>query len=80
MATSASSVLTAFSTGAGVSTSIVHDAIAFVLAGLALLWLAWAVKGVGERFLDNKISKTVGLFYVTRGVVVILLIVAVLTP
>jgi integrating conjugative element protein (TIGR03758 family) len=68
-------VLAAFQVGSGTSASSAYDAIAVVLGGLVLIWLAWAVARVGEHALADRIPKDQALKYVVRAVVIAMVVV-----
>lgn len=68
-------VMTAFKTGSGVSGSVSHDVIVTTLCALTLIWLTWAVFGIGTRFLDNQMTRSQAGWYVIRSVVLACLVV-----
>lgn len=68
-------VLAAFQNGSGLSGVTAHDAIVFALVGVTLLWLAWAVAGVGARVLDDRLTRNEGVWYAARAVVMAMLVV-----
>jgi Protein of unknown function (DUF3262) len=70
--------MAAFQTGSGISGGSAWMALAVVLAALMLIWLAWAVFGLGQRLLDGRMEKTPALWYAVRAVVLSMLIVFVL--
>ena len=76
--TSASNVIAAFQSASGITAVSTHDALTFVLAGLALTWLAWAVFGIGTRVLDGRMPTGDATWYVARALVISMLIVFVL--
>ena len=68
-------VISAFESGSGVSGSVSHDVIVTTLCAITLIWLTWAVLGIGTRFLENKISGKDAASYVIRSVVLACLVV-----
>jgi len=72
---SAPEVLSAFQSGSGIDGVTAHDVMVVVLAALALIWLAWAVSGVGNKVLDQQLTHPKALWYVVRAVVLVMLIV-----
>jgi len=71
-------VIAAFQTASGITSVSTHDALTFVLAALVLIWLAWAVFGIGTRVLDGRMSIGDATWYVARALVISMLVVFVL--
>jgi integrating conjugative element protein (TIGR03758 family) len=70
-----SEVLSAFQAGSGISSVTAHDVVVFVLAAVMLIWLAWAVFGVGQRLLDKRMTYPEAAWYSARAVVLALLVI-----
>lgn len=71
----APAVMAAFQTGAGLSGASAHDVLVVVLAALTLIWLAWALAGIGTRVLDQRLTHHQAGWYAARALVLAMLVV-----
>ncbi|MBW8827833.1 MAG: TIGR03758 family integrating conjugative element protein [Burkholderiales bacterium] len=68
-------VIAAFQAGSGLSATTSHDVMVVVLAAVVLIWLAWAVSGVGQKVLDRRMTYHEAAWYSARAVVLAMLVV-----
>ena len=68
-------VMAAFESGSGVSGSVSHDVIVTTLCAITLIWLTWAVLGIGTRYLDKGMPLAQATWYLIRSAVLACLVV-----
>jgi integrating conjugative element protein (TIGR03758 family) len=68
-------VMAAFESGSGVSGSVSHDVIVTTLCAITLIWLTWAVLGIGTRYLDKRMTLEQATLYLIRSAVLACLVV-----
>lgn len=78
MAVSSPAVLAAYAAGAGSSSVATFDTFALVLGGVGLVWVAWAIAGLGERYMDGSLKELGLLSYAVRALVILFVLAAVL--
>lgn len=73
--TTSTSVMNAFDAASGSSSSIVHDVVVVVLGGLMLIWVTWAIAGIGTRYLEKLEGSRTALWYAVRALVLVIVVV-----